>query len=367
MSIKGGYGIGIVGCGMIADFHARAIKAMRGGHLECVFDLVSERAEMLAKRYGCQAYTDYNEFLAHKGMDIVTIATPSGVHMEPVVKAANAGKHILCEKPLEITLERIDRMIKVCKKNKVALCGIFPRRFNRASLEFKKAVEAGRLGKIVMADAYVKWFRTQEYYDSSGWRGTWKLDGGGALMNQSIHQVDLLIHMAGDIESVSAWADLATHKRIEVEDNLVAKLRFKNGALGVIEASTSCYSPTGHAAEVHVCGSNGSVFMQDDSLLKWEFRKKRASDEKVIKDLGTNAEAKGAGAVDPSAIDFNGHRLNFEDCVRAIRAGKKPAIDGKESRRAVEVILAIYKSALSDGKTVTLPLKKTPLRKSFKS
>lgn len=367
MSLKGGYGIGIVGCGMIADFHAKAIREMKGGHLACVFDLVQEKADTLAEKYGCSVYSDYKKFLAHEGLDIVTIATPSGVHMEPVVKAAKAGKHIICEKPLEVTLERIDKMIAACAANKVALCGIFPRRYNPASVEFRKAADAGRFGKITMADAYIKWYRTQKYYDSGGWRGTWKLDGGGALMNQSIHQVDLLMHMAGAIESVSAWADLSIHERIEVEDNLVAKLRFKNGALGVIEASTSCYSPTGHAAEVHVCGSDGSVFMQDNSLLKWEFRKGRASDKRIVKELGVNKDVKGAGAADPSAIDFTGHRLNFEDCVKAIKAGRKPAIDGHEARKAVEVILAIYKSALSDGKAVHLPLKKTPVRRSFQN
>lgn len=366
MSLKGGYGIGIIGCGMIADFHAQAIRAMRGGHLECVFDLIPERANALAETYGCTPYSEYKSFLAHKQLDIVTIATPSGVHMEPAIQAANAGKHIICEKPLEVTLERIDKMIEACKKNRVSLCGIFPRRYNPASIAFKKAADSGRFGKITMADTTIKWYRTQEYYDSGGWRGTWKLDGGGALMNQSIHQVDLLMQMAGDITSVSAWADLSIHKRIEVEDNLVAKLRFKNGALGVIQASTACYSPTGHAAEVHVCGADGSVFMQDNSFLKWEFRKRRAQDDTILKQLGTNASAIGAGAADPSAIDFTGHKLNFEDCVKSIKAGTKPSIDGQEARKVVEVILAIYKSALSDGKTVHLPLKRTPVRKSFK-
>lgn len=366
MTGKGGYGIGIVGCGMIADFHARAIGEMNGGHLECVFDLVPGKAGALGEKYKCASYTNYKKFLAHKGLDIVTIATPSGAHMETAVKAAKAGKHIICEKPMEITLERIDAMIEACRRNRVALCGIFPRRFNRASIEFKKAVEAGRFGRITLADAYIKWYRTQAYYDSGGWRGTWKLDGGGALMNQSIHQVDLLLHMAGPVKSVSAWADLRIHKRIEVEDNLVAKLKFKNGALGVIEASTSCYSPTGHAAEVHVCGSDGSVFMQDDKFLKWEFRESRPTDEKIISELSTNASAAGAGAANPSAIDYTWHKMNFEDCVKSIRTGKKPSIDGKEARKSVELILAIYKSALNGGKPVDLPLKKTPKRKSFK-
>jgi predicted dehydrogenase len=359
-------GFGIVGCGMIADFHARAIKAMKGVKLECVFDVVGEKAENLAKKYKCRAFDNYEEFLACPDLDIVTIATPSGLHLEPVVKAAKAKKHIICEKPLEITLERIDKMIKACRQNRVTLSGIFPRRFNDATRLFKKAVDDGRLGKITMADAYIKWYRTQEYYDKGDWRGTWKLDGGGALMNQSIHTIDLVNYLGGGVKSVRAWADRSIHKRIEVEDIAVAMLRFKNGALGVIEGSTSCYSPTGHAAEVHICGSDGSIFMQDDRFTKWEFRKMRASDKRVLKNYSALSGAGGAGAADPSAIEFKWHQKNFEDTVRAIRAGRKPGVDGKEARKSVELILAIYKSALSGGKQVDLPLKKTPALRRFR-
>ena len=366
MAQKGGFGFGIVGCGMIADFHAKSIKAMRGGHLECVFSRNPENAQRVADEYGCTAYSDYKEFLAHPGLDIVTIATPSGAHLDPCVDAANAGKHIICEKPLEVTLERVDKMIAACKKNKVTLSGIFPRRFNDATKEFKKAIDSGRLGKITLADAYVKWHRTQEYYDSGAWRGTWKLDGGGALMNQSIHTIDLLYHLAGDVKSVCAYADRIDHKRIEVEDIAVAILRFKNGAVGTIEGSTACYSPKGHAAEVQICGTDGSVFMKDNTFTAWDFRKGSSADKRILSKFGEEAGAAGAGAADPKAIDFSGHQRNFEDTVKAIKAGKKPAVDGKEARKAIEIILAIYKSALAGGKEVTLPLKGTPKRKSFR-
>jgi len=366
MAKRSGLGFGIVGCGMIAEFHAKALAEIRGAKLVCVFDLVKEKAEKLAKSYNCTAYTDYKKFLAHEGLDVVTIATPSGAHMEPVVKAANAKKHIICEKPLEITLERIDKMIEACKKNRVMLSGIFPRRFNDASIEFKKAVEKGRLGKITMADAYIKWYRTQEYYDSGDWRGTWKLDGGGALMNQSIHTIDLLIHMAGDVKSVRAYADRLNHKRIEVEDIAVAILKFKNGAMGVIEGSTDCFSNEGHPAEVQICGADGSIFMRDDKFTAWDFRKKMASDKKIMERLGVKAAKGGAGAADPTAIDFKCHQRNFEDVIKALKAKKKPAVDGKEARRSVELILAIYKSALAGGREVELPLKKTPRRESFR-
>jgi predicted dehydrogenase len=365
MAKKAGFGFGIVGCGMIADFHARAIESMKGGHLACVYSRNKANAQRVARAYNCAAYQDYEAFLAHPGLDIVTIATPSGAHLEPSVLAARSGKHIICEKPLEVTLERVDRMIRECKANRVMLAGIFPRRFSDATSIFKKAVDARRLGKITLADAYIKWHRTQGYYDSGDWRGTWKLDGGGALMNQSIHTIDLLYYLAGEIESVCAYANLAIHKNIETEDNAVAIVKFKNGALGVIEGSTACYSPTGHPAEVHLCGSDGSIFMQDNSFTVWDFKKKKPMDKKIKQKYRAASGKTGVGAADPKAIDFSGHQKNFEDAVRALKAGRKPLIDGAEARKSIEIILAIYRSALKGGQPVHLPLKRTPVRRSF--
>jgi predicted dehydrogenase len=365
MSKKGGYGIGIVGCGMIADFHARAIAAMKGGHLTCVYSRNKANADRVAGAFNCAAYQDYKDFLAHPGLDIVAIATPSGAHLDPCLQAAEAGKHIICEKPLEVTLERVDRMIQACETNQVVLAGIFPRRFSDATAVFKKAVDAGRLGKLTLADAYIKWYRTQAYYDSGDWRGTWLLDGGGALMNQSIHTIDLLYYLAGEVDSVCAFANLAIHEGIETEDNAVAVVKFKGGALGVIEGSTSCFSPTGHPAEVHLCGSDGSIFMRDNSFTVWDFKKKWPSDKKIRQQFQAQFGEVGAGAADPKAIDFSGHQKCFEDAVRSLKAGKKPLIDGPEARKSIEIILAIYRSALKGGKPVQLPLKRTPVRRKF--
>lgn len=366
MAKKGGFGFGIVGCGMIADFHAQAIEAMKGGHLACVFSRNKDNADRVAGAYNCASYQDYRAFLAHPGLDIVAIATPSGAHLEPCEQAAKEGKHIICEKPLEVTLERVDKMIRVCNDNNVMLAGIFPRRFNDATMMFKKAVDAGRLGQITMADAYIKWYRTQEYYDNGDWRGTWKFDGGGALMNQSIHTIDLLYHLAGDVESVCAFAGLSIHKNIETEDIGVAILRFKNGAMGVIEGSTACFSPTGHAAEVQICGSDGSIFMKDDHFTVWDFRKRKPFDKRIMERYCAHSISKGAGAADPTAISFIGHQKNFEDAVRALRKGTIPRVDGKEARKSIEIILAIYRSAQASGKPVSLPLKRTPVLRKFR-
>ena len=240
------------------------------------------------------------------------------------------------------------QMIDVCAKNKVILAGIFNRRFNPAVQHLKKAVEAGRFGKLTLCDAYVKWYRTQAYYDSGAWRGTWKLDGGGALMNQSIHTIDQLIYLAGDIKRLTASMDCLIHEGIEVEDIAVAILEFKNGARGVIEGSTSCWSSQGHPAEVQLCGSEGSVFLADESFRVWDFQIAAPEDVYVKTHLMEGAET-GLGANDPSAINFEGHRLNFEDVVQAIENNRQPLITGEEALKAVKVITAIYESAQQNG------------------
>ena len=344
---------GIIGGGMIANFHAQAIQAMEGGQLEGIYARNPERAKSLSQLYHCKAYSDLAEMLANSSIDIVTIATPSGAHLTPSIAAAKAGKHIICEKPLEVTPARIEQMIQVCKEQKVVLAGIFNRRFNPAVEAFKKAIDEERFGQLTLCDAYVKWYRTQEYYDSGAWRGTWELDGGGALMNQSIHTIDQLIYLAGPIKRLSASTTCLIHEGIEVEDTAVAILEFESGARGVIQGATSCWSSSGHPAEVHICGSEGSVFMSDESFRVWDFKTPKQEDELVKNNLMGGA-VQGLGANDPSAINFDGHLRNFENVVEAIKAGKAPLITGEEGLKAVKVIDAIYRSAKQDGAWIEL-------------
>jgi len=200
-----------------------------------------------------------------------------------------------------------------------------------------------------MADAYVKWWRSQAYYDSGAWRGTWALDGGGALMNQSIHSIDLLLHVMGDVSAVRAETRLVAHRDIEVEDTAIAMLEFASGALGVIQGSTACWSSAGHPAEIHITGSEGSVFMSDDKFRVWEFLHAKPEDADIRRNLGSSAGAAGAGAANPSAIDFSWHQRNFEDVIEALRDQRTPAIDGREGRRSVALINAIYRSAAAGG------------------
>ncbi|QDU55584.1 Gfo/Idh/MocA family protein [Aeoliella mucimassa] len=350
-------GFGMIGCGMISRFHYRALEDVRGAEMVGCYDRNPDSAKKFADEVGIVAYETLEEMLAASDVDAVSIGTPSGAHMEPAVQAAKAGKHVIVEKPLEITLKRCDKIIAACEKHDVKLGTIFPSRFHPASKTLKKAMDSGRFGRLTLGDAYIKWFRTQEYYDSGAWRGTWKLDGGGALMNQAIHTVDLLQWLMGDVLEISALTDTLAHERIEVEDVAVATLRFASGALGVIEATTAAYP--GYLKRVEVHGLAGSASIEEEDIKTWDFAKARKSDEKIHAEMAERKSG-GGGASDPSAIGHHGHAMQFADFCKAIKGGGTPAVDGPEGRKAVEIILAIYKSAQT-GKPVKLPLKSDPV------
>ncbi|MEM7369154.1 MAG: Gfo/Idh/MocA family oxidoreductase [Bacteroidota bacterium] len=344
---------GIIGGGSIAGFHAQAIQAMEQGQLGAAYVRNPDKAQAFAQAHGCKVYTSLEELLADDQIDIVSITTPSGYHLEPCLEAARAGKHIICEKPLEVTPERAEQMVKICQEQGVMLSGIFNRRFNPAVEALKKAADAGRFGTLTLCDAYVKWYRTQAYYDSGAWRGTWKLDGGGALMNQSIHTIDLLVYLAGEVKRLSATTACLIHEGIEVEDTAVAILEFESGARGVIQGATSCWSSTGHPAEVHLCGSHGSVFMSDESFRVWDFAEELPEDAGIRESL-MHSPGAGAGANDPKAINFLGHQRNFEDMVEALETGRDPMVSGEESIKSIRVIDAIYRSARDNGTWVSV-------------
>lgn len=345
-------GFAIVGTGMISRYHAQAIAAIPNARLVGCFNHNPERATTFAEEFGCQAYSSLDEMLANPEVQIVTICTPSGAHLEPALAAAKAGKHLLVEKPLEVTLERCDAIIKACEEAGTLLGSILPSRFSPANLALKKAIEAGRFGRLTLGDTYVKWWRTQAYYDDGGWRGTWALDGGGAFMNQAIHNVDLLYWFMGDVQEVCGLTSTLAHERIEVEDVGNAVVRFRNGALGTLEASTSVYPGLLKKTEIH--GTTGSAIIEQDSILLWNFETPLPEDEDLLARYGQGNEVTG-GAADPKAISFIGHQRQFEDFIAAIQEHRLPLIDGFEGRKSVELILAIYESSKT-GKRVTLPL-----------
>ncbi|MBA4031564.1 MAG: oxidoreductase [Planctomyces sp.] len=351
-------GFGIIGCGMIAHFHAKAIKSIRGASLNACYNSSPQKAIDFAAEHGGVACATIDELLARPDIDVVCVCTPSGAHVEPAVAAAKAKKHVVVEKPLEITLKRCDAIIDACRENGVQLCAIFPSRFSPANIALKQAIEEGRFGRLTLGDTYVKWWRSQEYYDSGAWRGTWALDGGGAYMNQAIHNVDLLYWLMGDVATISGMTSTLAHDRIEVEDVGVATLQFKNGALGVIEASTSAWPGLLKRTEIH--GTTGSAIIEQDQITLWNFAKPKAKDAALLEKLGKNSALSG-GASDPKAISFQNHAEQIKDFLIAIKTGRPPKVTGAEGRKSVEMILAIYQSSWS-GKQVKLPLAKDPKR-----
>src|SRR5437870_6935293 len=345
-------GFAIVGCGMIAGFHLKALAEIEGARVVAVVDSVPAALERFAAKHElrCDLYGSLAPALARRDVDIVIVSTPSGAHMESAVAAAQAGKHVVVEKPLEITLERCDRIIEACQKGGVQLCTIFPSRFADANRALKAAVDAGRFGRLTLGETTCKWWRTQAYYDKGGWRGTWALDGGGALMNQAIHNVDLLLWMMGPATHVSGFTSTLAHERIEVEDTAVACIRFKSGALGVIEATTSVHP--GYPKTIAIHGHKGSAVIEQEDVLRWDFDPPTPDDERVKARFAQKVGASG-GASDPAAISHRGHMLQLSDFVDAIRSNRTPKVDGREGRKAVAAICAIYEAARM-GKAVEM-------------
>lgn len=345
-------GFAIVGCGMIAHVHANAIAASDGGRLVAVHSRSAERARDFAERHGAVWHgSDLDELLANPEVDVVCVTTPSGAHLEPALAAAEAGKHVVVEKPLEITVDRAKRMIDACDRQGVRLAAIFQARFGPGARAVKEVVASGRLGRLTLCGAEVKWYRDQAYYDDGGWKGTYALDGGGALMNQSIHAIDLLQWLVGMPAAVKALTATLAHERIEVEDTAVASLRFPDGALGTVQGSTATYP--GFPRAVEISGEHGTVRLEDDRIATWRFREERDEDARVRERLGAGS-ALTSGASDPRQTRNPGHEAQIQDMIDAVRENRAPRIDGREGVRAVAIIEAIYASA-RDGKETELP------------
>jgi len=345
------YGFGVIGGGMIGAFHVEAIKMLPNGKLMAVCDNAPDAAKQFGQKSGCEGVSDLEAFLSRDDIDVVTLATPSGTHAELAIAAAEHGKHCIAEKPLDITLEKIDAAIAAHEKAGTKLGGIFNGRFMSTAQLLKKAVDQGRFGKLTFGMAYGPWWREQAYYDNGGWRGTWALDGGGAFMNQGIHTVDLLQWLMGPVKRVQASAATLAHERIEVEDTAAATLEFASGALGVMACTTSMWP--GHFRIVEVAGDQGTAAMADQNFFFWQFRDEKPEDQQ-IREKYLEFPAVSIGAANPSAgVTADGHRDNFASFLSALDEGKSPDIDGPEARKAVQIILAIYESART-GKPVDL-------------
>jgi UDP-N-acetyl-2-amino-2-deoxyglucuronate dehydrogenase len=349
---------GVVGCGGIGPTHCGAIRQIADAELVAVADMVPERAQAVARKFDVpRVYDSERALLYDPEIDAVCICTPSGMHADGAVAALSAGKHVVVEKPMDVTLEACDRMIAAADATGRMLTVISQHRFDPATRIVKKAIDSGRLGRIVLADATVKWWRTQGYYDSGDWRGTWALDGGGALMNQGVHTVDLLQWLAGGVATLWAQTRTAAHERIEVEDVAVATLAFTNGAVGTLTATTAAWD--GLPVRIDFYGTEGTAILEGDrlKLLKFKNGEEYESEEAAAHALSvakggtasvreeTATRLTETAASDPGAIWGDAHRAQIEDFLDAIRTGGKPLIDGRAARKPLEIILGVYRSS----------------------
>jgi len=339
-------GICIVGAGVGGGIHARALQDVGEAHLVAVVDTDKDRGRQFAEKWSSDHYyPDLEQTLGDKHVDVVHLCAPPFMHREQAARCAQAGKHVLIEKPLARTIAEANAIISACEAGGVKLGAIFQHRFMPLPRKVKTALEEGRLGKLYLGDAYVKWYRGDEYYKGGGWRATRDLEGGGTLINQTIHSIDLLQWLMGPVADVTGRTATVGHQ-IETEDVGLALLGFRNGAHGVIEGSTATYPGFPERIEIH--GKNGSVVLNEGkNQLEWHLRGEEPSIE--------GAAAEDGYARDLSAVSAEEHAAQFRDFYAAIREGRRPAIDGAEGRKALEIIEAVYRSS-ELGQKVTLPI-----------
>src|SRR3989442_8345635 len=337
--------IGLIGGGNITETHARAAPAIAGVEIAAIYGTNADKVDRLCREHGGTRYQDFEEFLAHRPMDLVAIGSPSGLHATQGIAAAQRGLHVLTEKPIDISTERADALIEAADRNRVKLGVIFQDRLKPDICKLKQWVSSGVIGKPILADARVKWYRPPDYYDNSRWRGTLSLDGGGALINQGVHTVDLLLWLLGDVTRVQARTSTALHA-IEAEDTAVAILQFASGALGVLQATTAAYP--GYPRRVEISGSEGTVILEHDRIIAANLRNAPPAGS-ASAEADTNLSASSA-----VVSDVRGHQAVLEDFLRAIRENASPACDGREGRRSLALIEAIYRAAKSSATSATL-------------
>lgn len=342
------YGFGVIGCGVISDTHLDAIKLLPNAEIVAVCDTREDAARAKAEKYGCDYYTDLAEMLKRDDLHVVNVVVPSGLHAKLGIQCAEAGKHVICTKPIDVTLEKIDSLIAAAERNHVLVGATHQSRDYTVYKRLKQAVDEGRLGKLLYGSAIVPWFRSEEYY-SDGWHGTRALDGGGALMNQGIHYVDLLLWVMGNPVKVFGLAENLGHKSIEVEDCANAVLKFENGAQGMIQGTTCTYRGYPHRLEIH--GSKGNIIITGDEIQLWDVEGEPVENNPSAGQAGGSADPK-LGMLGEAV---QAHAAQIGDLLAAIEEGRQPKLNGQEARRAVELILAIYQSS-ETNQVVNLPL-----------
>lgn len=361
---KGEHRIALIGIGAIAELIARAIAEIPSATLVAGSCRTEAKGRKFADQFKCEWFDSTERMLDQTKPEVAIVCTPSGAHLEPVLAAASRGIHLLCEKPLEITTARVRQMIDACDRAGVKLGGIFPQRFNAVNVAMRDTAAAGRFGNLAVIHAAVPWWRDDAYYAPSRWQGKAALDGGGALMNQAIHTIDLmqwfaaatmpqLARDANPVAEVFAYTAKRGHdeKLIEVEDTAAVTLRFRNGAIGQILAATSMYP--GHRRRYQIAGRDGSVEVVEDQLVYFDFRNPSPDDDAIRQRFGAPTKHQG-GSSNPMAIDFRPHQRNIENFLTSLEGKTEPLLTGRESLKAVAIIEACYESART-GKPVSIP------------
>ncbi len=318
-------GFGVIGLGM-GNVRARCIHETQGAKLVAVAELNEERGQKAASEYGVEWYKDYRQLLDRSDIDVINVMTPSGTHADFAIEAARAGKHVITTKPIEVTLDRADQMINACHEAGVILAIDFEARYMAENVRVKQAVDEGRLGRMILGEVRLKWFRNDAYYE--GWHGTWQYDGGGALINQSVHQIDLLVWYMGAVESVQGQIGVFNHD-IETEDLGMAMIRFRSGAVGMILGTTTCPVTIPAAVELH--GTKGLITTSGNGIDTWHLPNELKED----------------------SFSYDGPQNVIEDMIQLVRFGGKPLITGEEAKKSLALVLAIYESSRT-GDTITL-------------
>ncbi|MBQ6999179.1 MAG: Gfo/Idh/MocA family oxidoreductase [Clostridia bacterium] len=333
---------GIWGCGLISTFHADAIKQIEGASIYGAFDLNEESKDKFCEKYDAKSYASSDELVASKNIDAVCVCLPSGLHYNAAMTCIRNRKHVVIEKPIALSSEQAENIAQEAKENGVFVSVISQLRYSDAVNKVKHIIDSGKLGTITLGNAIMKYWRGPEYYASSTWRGTWEMDGGGALMNQGIHGVDLLQYFMGKVVSVSAYSKTLVHN-IQTEDTLTAILEYENGAVGTIQATTSV-SP-GYGRRIEICGSKGTVVLCEDTIetCDIEGENNTVCDEK--QDFASASRVDG--------IDCSLHVAQLKDFIKTVSSGQSPWIDACEGKKSVDIICAIYKAAQT-GKRVYL-------------
>lgn len=331
---------GLIGCGTISKAHGNALAELDNAKLVTCYDIIPEKSQAFAEKYGVSVAESFESML-ESDIDAVCICLPSGIHVPYAIQALKAGKNVVVEKPLGITPEQLDEIEKVSKESDKQVGVISQLYFSDGFSKSLEAVQSGKLGKLILGEVSMKYYRTEEYFKAGGWRGTWNMDGGGALMNQGIHGVQLLLHLFGPVRSVKAYAHTIMHD-IQVEDTAVVTIEFKNGALGNIVASTA--TAPGFERNINIHAENGSIMLTNEEIIAWDV----PGDEKIQLN-GTNGDT--GTASDHKAFGHSLHARQIGQFVEACKKGEKPALSIAEGRKPVELILAIYESSRT-GKTI---------------